>query len=806
MRRCARLGYATLISFAILCSRLSAQEPGTIRGRVLQKESGSPIAEAVVTLKETGARARSAGTGRFVLGGVPAGDYTLTAVALGQTRYETHVAVKAGQATDVDVEMTANPFLLSGVVVTASKTETEIRDVPAAVSVLTNVQIRQSGATDFTEAARAIPGVTMDEFGENFNSIQMRGVPRFGNENEATLILFDGVPQTDARNSAQLLTLPIDNIDRVEVVKGPNSALYGRTAIDGVVNIITQDPTPQQHLSATLETGQWGFVRGALTASGPVTAGSRAGYLLSWMGDTHQSFNDVNPYHKHASSLFGKFTTSLDDATQLVVEANYALNRGGTPAGDPLVNGRFLSSIDPTFSAYANLNLPSAEYNEEHVRTSTRVRRELGQSVNITNLFGYRHDLWNFVMDGDFFSGPNPGGDTVTLYPFTRPREENAWYDDLRLEAHAGPDAFQNRMLIGASLDRNTGFVATQFPYTDTTSGGVLINYHAPVYPGPARFSYIDKGNRNYQGTLYSAYAQDEIAIERRLRLNLGLRYDRDDISAITRAPNKPNGSISGSGHKFSPKVGASYRLLDSPDPGAPRLSVYAQYSRAFRPANAPALLTVALNPANPLAPEDITNYEAGIKGSASHNRIGFEVSAFDMLRDGISIIVPVGTGLNFQESPAGKQRFKGVETGITVQPGTALTLHANYAYYDGTYEHFTVQIGSQLVDLSGLRVQLSPHHILDLGAAYDRGAGVGVAVSGYYEGDKVLDFQNTVFLPSYFTANGRVSYRWGKYSAAVSVTNIFDKLYFLDGEISAPLYAFPAAPRRVTVEVSAAF
>jgi len=806
MRHQARSVCAALITVATFGSSLSAQELGAIRGRVLQMGSGSPIAEAAIALKETGARTRTTVTGSFVFGGLAAGDYTLAVVALGQTPSETRVTVKAGQPTEVNVEMTANPVTLSSVVVTASKTQTEIRDVPAAVSVLSAAQIKQSGATNFTEAARAVPGVTMDEFGENFNSIQMRGLPRFGNENEATLILFDGVPQTDARNSAQLLTLPIDNIDHVEIVKGPNSALYGRTAIDGVVSIITQDPTPDQHFSATLQTGQWDFVHAALTASGPITTGSRAGYLLSFMGDEHQSFNDVNPYHKHASSLFGKFTTSLDDATQLVVEANYALNRGGTPAGDPLVNGRLLSSIDPTFSPYTNLNLPSAEYNEEHVRTMARVRREFGPSVNVTNVFGYRHDLWNFAMDGDYFSGPNPGGDTVTLFPFTRPREEDAWYDDVRLEAHAGPDAFQNRALIGATLDRNTGFVATQFPFTDTTSGGVLVNYHDPVYPGPADFSYIDRGSRNYRGTLYSGYAQDEIAIKSRLRVNLGLRYDRDDISAVTHAPNKPSGSISGSGDKFSPKVGASYRVLDSPDPEAPQLSVYAQYSKAFRPARAPADLTVALNPANPLAPEDITNYEAGIKGSALHNHVGFEVSAFDMLRDGISILVPGGPGLSFQESPAGKQRFKGVETGITVQPSTTLSLHANYAYYDGRYEHFAVQIDTSLVDLSGLRVQLSPHHMLDVGVAYGHGAGLGVVVSGFYEGDKALDFQNTVFLPDYITVNGRVSYRWGKYSAALSVANIFNKLYFLDGEISAPLYAFPAAPRRVIAEFGAAF
>ena len=131
---------------------------------------------------------------------------------------------------------------LRDLVVTASKTETERRDVPAAVSVVSGEDLEHRGVTNFSEAVHTAPGVSVGAFGENFNSVQLRGLPRFGNENEAVLILLDGVPQTDARNSAQLLTLPIENIDRIEVVKGPNSAIYGRTAIGGVVNIITTDP------------------------------------------------------------------------------------------------------------------------------------------------------------------------------------------------------------------------------------------------------------------------------------------------------------------------------------------------------------------------------------------------------------------------------------------------------------------------------------------------------------------------------------------------------------------------------------
>jgi iron complex outermembrane recepter protein len=802
MRHLVRSGSAALTLLLIICSGLLAQQPGTVRGRISNKETGAPLVGAAVTLRGTGYRAQTNDQGVFVLGGVSAGDYTLAASAIGLAPYTARVTVTAGQTTEIEVGMVPAPVSLRELVVTASKTQTEVRDVPAAVSVLSSTNIEQSGATNFTEAIKTVPGVSMGSFGENFNSIQLRGLPRFGNENEAVLILLDGVPQTDARNSSQLLTLPLDNVDHVEVVKGPNSSLYGRTAIGGVVNIITQDPPAQQEFTTRLQGGQWGFIRGAFTAAGPITPGSRSGYVLSWTGDRHQSFHDVNPYDRRESSLFGKFRTSLDAATEFVVSANYAINRGGTPAGDPIVNGQLLSDIDPTFSRFTNLNLPTAQYNEEHIRTMSGIRRSFGPAVSLANTFGYRHDLWNFVEDGDFLTGPNPGADTVVLFPFTRPREENAYYDDLRLEVNVGPQAFQHRVLVGGTVDRNTGHVATQFPYTDTVTFGVPIDYKNPVFPGPAAFQELDRGSRTYQGTFYGAYLQDEITVARRLRLTLGLRYDDNRIHALT----SDGTDIKASFHKASPKAGASFRVLDSDDPRDPQLSLYAQYARAFKPPNAPANLTVALDPNNPFVPEQITNYEAGLKATLLQGRLAFEASAFDMLRDGIPVLLRVGTGLSFQESPAGKQRFKGIETGLVIRPVTPVSLHANYAFYDGKYEDFQIVENDQPVDLSGLRVNLSPRHTLDVGGTYDRGTGLGITLAGYYEGDKALDPKNTFFLGSYFTVNGRVSWRWRNYTVAVSAFNIFNRKYATDGEISEPLYVFPAPPRRVIGELTATF
>lgn len=800
--RHVRFAFSAVALASCLWSSLLAQSVGGVRGRVSNAETHAPVEGAAVTLHGTNRRAQTRGDGVFTLLGVPEGTFTLEVNSMGFAPHRAQITIAAGQVIDLAIAMTPVAANLRAVVVTASKTETEIRDVPAAVSVLTKEAIEQSGATNFTEAIKAVPGVSMGSFGENFNSIQLRGLPRFGNENEAVLILLDGVPQTDARNSSQLLTLPLDNVDHVEVVKGPNSALYGRTAIGGVVNIITQDPTAQQQLTTKLQGGQWGFIRGTVTASGPITEGSSSGYLLSWTADRHDSFQDPGRYSRRESSLFGKVTTSFDDKTPVVTTVNYAINRGGTPAGDPIVDGQLLSTIDPRFSPYTNLNVPIAEYNEEHLRTMNRITRDLTPSTTLTNTFGYRRDRWNFIADGDFLQGPNPGQDTVTLFPFTRPRYENAYYDDLRLEVDAGPQSFRNRVLVGATLDKNTGQVSTQFNFTDPNSGGVLITYLNPQYPGLASYQLQDLGSRTYEGTFYGAYIQDEIAAGARLRLDLGLRYDNNQVHALT----NDGTSISTSDHKISPKVGATYHILNSDQSGSSQLSLYAQYSRAFKPPNAPAELAVALDTKNPLVPETITNYEVGLKGSTLNNHVAFEVSAFDMLRDGIAVLLNSG-GLNFKESSAGKQRFKGIETGISVQPVADIELHANYDFYDGKYEDFTIlDQNNNSINLSGLRVNLSPRHMLSIGGTFDRGHGIGVTLSGNYESDKALDPENTYFLPAYFVGNARVNYRWSKYLVAISVTNIFNKLYATDGEISSPLYVFPAPPRRVVGEFDVTF
>ena len=482
-----------------------------------------------------------------------------------------------------------------------------------------------------------------------------------------------------------------------------------------------------------------------------------------------------------------------------MASASYTSNRGGTPAPVPLADGVPLSDVDPRFSRQANLNVTTAAYNEEHLRGTARLSRSLGTGLEISNTFGYRHSLYEFVDDGDFLGLGT--ADSVILFPFSRPREEDAYYNDLRLQITAGSERFRHRILVGGTIDRNTGEVSTTLPFSDPASGGVPVSYLDPEYPPRESWDAIDLGSRTYAGTFYGVYLQDEIILAQRLHLTLGARYDHNEVNVTTSGGDRLEASFD----KVSPKVGASYRLLESDDPARPQVSVYGQYSRAFKPPAAPAELQVALDPDAPLTPENIANIEGGVKASLWEGRATLEASVFDMSRDGIPVLLRV-SGTQFRESSAGEQHFTGVEFGAGLRPVPNLLLSAQYAFYNGRYDDFRFVENGEDVDLTGLRVLLSPRHMLDLSADFSAGNGIGVSLSGKYEGSKYLDAKNTVLLDPFFTMDGRISYQWRNYTFGLSAQNLFDKEYVTDGDTTGNLFVFPAPPRRVLAEIGVTF
>jgi TonB-dependent siderophore receptor len=773
----------------------SEHELGSVHGRVVRKESETGIAGATVTLKGTKATVKSDATGSFLLKDIPAGQYTLAVVALGQNPYEGPVSVKDGAVTEIEVAMTAVPTPLTEVVVTASKTETQVQDVPASVEVVDHAALQNSGAKTVLEAMRNVTGVTDASYGENFQSIQLRGLPRLGNENETVLLLIDGVPQTDSRNSARLTTMPINDVDRIEVVKGPNSALYGRTAVGGVINFITEDPPQKPEFNASLQTGAWDYVRGNATAAAP-TDSVGSGYLVSWQGERRGSALSPQTTRRE-SSIFGKFKEVFDSRTQFWVTANYASSLGGTPGPIPYDNGRLLSQVDPSFSLYSNLNLPYAAYNQDEVRVSAQLSRELSSTTRISELSGYRHFKYQFVNDGDCVVFTPP--DTVVVFPFSEVQEEDYYFNDLRLESTVTSGRVAQHLLAGVSFERNQGRAGGDIEYTDPVSFGVPIIYNNPQFPSVNQLQTSPFGPDRYTGDFYGAYLQDEVSLSDRWHLSLGLRYDLNHLAATPPAASVIHATYTNA----SPKAGLSYRLLDEGSTGGPEVSLYGQYARAFLPPRAPSALSQA--DTIKLFPENITNYEAGLKASFLNNRLATELSAFYMDRTGIPILVRV-VAQEFKTVNGGEQKFSGVEFGVEGRPWELVSLFAKYAYYDGRYGTYKFNNNGTPADLTGNRVALSPKDQVDLGVTLGASLGWIAEVEGHYKSNRYLNTFNTILLPDYFVADGRIGWQWPRFSVALAMTNIFDRQYVTDGDITLGGFGFPAPPRRIVVEMDTRF
>lgn len=231
-----RAAWLLLLASAPLAGQ--GAETGTVYGTV-RDSGGAAVAGAQVRRLPDGATTLTDSAGRYRLAGVPAGDVTVQAARIGFFPREIGVRVAAGDSVRADFQLRANPLFISSVVVTAAKRSQLIDQAVTSVALVGEQQIARRAVNTIDEAVDRAPGVQLIS-----GQVNVRGSSGFVQGlGSRVLLLVDGVPANQGdRGGINWDIVPVDQVARVEVVKGAGSALYGTSAFGGVVNLITREP------------------------------------------------------------------------------------------------------------------------------------------------------------------------------------------------------------------------------------------------------------------------------------------------------------------------------------------------------------------------------------------------------------------------------------------------------------------------------------------------------------------------------------------------------------------------------------
>ena len=247
----------------------------------------------------------------------------------------------------------------------------------------------------------------------------------------------------------------------------------------------------------------------------------------------------------------------------------------------------------------------------------------------------------------------------------------------------------------------------------------------------------------------------------------------------------------------FSPKASATFKALGTDASSSTTVNLYAAYSHAFLPPRAPSSLTPA-NVTLVLHPEDIDNVEGGVKASVLNGRVSFEGTYFHMTEDGV--VLSRRSGPFFFPTNAGKVRYQGVETGVTVSPSKKASVFVNASFYRNRFADFVIQSEDGDDSLTGNRLPISPDYVVNWGASVRPVPQIEGHFTVKHVGGVQADNDNTFLIPSYTVADAAVSWNNGPLRVTLSAHNLFDAEYYwnADGET-----ADPARPRQVLVTVA---
>lgn len=623
----------------------SSDEPafGEISGRIVDVQTGAPLSDVNIIVFETSYGGASAPDGTFLINRIPPGTYTLRVSRIGyQPKTIPEVIVKPGRLAVKQIKLASTVLEFDEVVMSASRREQTANMAPASVSMIKSAEIQQRNATTFDQVLETVPGVSIQRtMGVSVQSLSLRGSSDVagGGVGNRVLLAIDGRPALSSDSGGALWSLvPTNFIDRIEIVKGAFSSLYGSTAMGGVVNVITKKPAYDSYFKINTTAGfyepppQWMQYKDGPSYFSTIEFNhsnhlGKVSYLLSLSRKQSQGHRERSAFEFY--NLYGKAFIDLSNNRNLEV----------TVGGD-------LSQNDYPHTWFSNLEpLKVASKYQDDVQNKSTLSADVFYYAIPSPRVKYSS---RFYMYRNYFKSEFNPNDPTRAIPNNEPYGLSIEADSRKLGNISQVDYFlsdRNYLIAGIDLQRDI---------VDSSPDSILYG--------------------NQRVNTFAVYAQDEHDISDKLTFNAGVRYDFNKLEG---------GKLL---TQLSPKASLVYKPKDI---WAIRFLV----GRAFR---APSIAErffkkeisggTSFKPNPDLQAEKVTSLEIGNRIKI-WDRLDLDLAVFHNIYEDmiywIDISAEEGIGGLYQVRNLNKARMQGVEIGVNVNPINSLNANLNYTYLD---------------------------------------------------------------------------------------------------------------------------
>ena len=630
--------------------------------------------------------------------------------------------------------------------VTATRVPEPIGQIPATISVVSGEELRARDAQDMASALSLVSGAEAPAGGDAGPS---SAVPAFWglHEFDAFLLVMDEVPWGGAFNPA-ITTLNLNDVERIEVLKGAAPVMYGATSFVGVVQVL-HFPAGQASNTADVALGSYGSARGSAAFALPGWDDYRHSFAADGQSrgfpDKRQSVSDGRLLYRGALNLGpGEFR----------LDANVSIVRDVPPS--PVIReGTALTTLTPI---NANFNPADAAIDEN--------KYQLALGYSLPTAWGTWDTLASVshsqVTDIRAFLHPDLSGAADTQ------NQDRLILDDY-FDTHLASDFGDSTLLVGADLLYGYGRQTTEngnSAYTVPLDGSV-------VSPPTTQLPVNEYGYVSDKRLFWGQYAQLDWKPDPRWDVVAGIRLNETNESKsssdLTLPPFTPTQQYDAQNAsrdvvRATGTVGVSYRLWGE---GGNQAVLYGDWRDAYKPS---ALdFGPDYQPAV-LLPETAKMYEMGLRGAAVDGRLSYQAEVFRLDFD--NLVVPTESG--FLTNAAASQ-LKGGELEARYQVANDLVVAANYAYHDAhftQYQFFDNATGAY-VDVAGKQLPLSPHHLASAGILYTPRQGLNSTLVVSYVGRRFLDEENVALVGGYTKLDATLGYAFGHYQLSLEGTNL---------------------------------